>query len=110
MDVKRSRRFWLSLPAVVLCGADGCLTLWGQTARYWSGGYASVREGNPLAAWLLTIHPLAFAAAGVSYLLAVVGLVLALPPRWAIGVAGAVALAHAFAVATWAVVLLGGSG
>jgi hypothetical protein len=89
----------------VLCAADGLVTLWGQPAAYWSGGFAEVREGNPLAAWLLTVHPLAFAAAAVPYLLMVIGMVLVLPSRWAAAVAGGIAAAHAFAVGVWCTVL-----
>jgi hypothetical protein len=99
------RRLWLCLPAIVLCATDGCLTLWGQPAAYWSGGFAVVREGNPLAAWLLTLHPLAFGAAGVPYLLLVVCTVRWLPRRGAAVVAVGVAAAHAFAVVVWCLVL-----
>ena len=101
----RVQRLWWCLPATVLCAADGLITLWGQPPAYWSDGFAVAREDNPLAAWLLTVHPLAFAAAGVPYLLMVVGTVLMLPRRWAAAVAVAVASAHAFAVALWCLVL-----
>jgi hypothetical protein len=63
-----------------------------------------VREGNPLAAWLLTVHPLAFAAA-VPYLLVVLGTVLVLSRRQAAPAVG-VTSAHAFAVGGWCLVLL----
>jgi hypothetical protein len=98
-------RLWWCVPAVVLCAADGFLTLWGQPAAYWSGGFAAVNEGNPLAAWLLTVHPLAFAASAVPYLLVVVGIVMVLPRRWAAAVAVGVASAHALAVVVWCLVL-----
>jgi hypothetical protein len=101
----RVQRLWWCLPAMVLCAADGLLTLWGQPAEYWSGGFALVREGNPLAAWLLTVHPLAFAVAAVPYLLVVLGTVMALPRRWAAAAAVGIASAHAFAVGLWCLVL-----
>jgi hypothetical protein len=101
----REQRLWWCLPAVALCAADGFLTLWGQPAAYWSSGFAVVREGNPLAAWLLTIHPLAFAVSAVPYLLVVVGTVLIAPRRWAAAAALGVASAHAFAVGAWCLVL-----
>jgi hypothetical protein len=101
----RVQRLWLCLPAIVLCAADGLITLWGQPAAYWSDGFAMVREANPLAAWLLTVHPLAFAAASVPYLLLVVGTIMVLPRRWAAAVAVGAASAHAFAVAVWCLVL-----
>lgn len=64
-----------------------------------------MREGNPLAAWLLTVHPLAFAAAGVPYLLVVAGAVLAAPRQLAVLVAAGVAAVHACAVGAWCLVL-----
>jgi hypothetical protein len=98
-------RLWWCLPALVLCAADGFITLWGQPAAYWSGGFAVVNEDNPLAAWLLTVHPVAFAASAVPYLLLVFGVVMVLPRRWAAAVAGGIASAHAFAVGVWCLVL-----
>jgi len=103
--VKSVQRLWFCLPAIVLCAADGCITLWGQPATYWSEGFRTVREGNPLAAYLLTVHPLAFALAGVPYLFIVVGTIMVLPRRWAAVVAAGVASAHAFGVAGWCLVL-----
>jgi hypothetical protein len=94
-------RLWLCVPAAVLSAADGLITLWGQPAAYWSNGFATVCEGNPLAAWILTIHPLAFALSGLPYLALVAGLVLALPRPKAFAVAALVPLSHAFAVALW---------
>ena len=95
------RRLWWCVPAVVLAVADGCLTLWGQPEAYWSGGFRAINEGNPLAAWLLGVHPLAFASAGVPYLLLVIAAVMALPRWWAVAVAKAIAPAHAFGVSVW---------
>jgi len=97
--------FWLCLPAFVLAAADGLITLWGQPEAYWSSGYATVCEGNPLAAWVMSLHPLAFAAAGVPYLLLVFGAVATLPRRGAAAVAIAIPLAHAVGVASWCVIL-----
>jgi hypothetical protein len=104
-EAMRVQRLWWCLPAAVLCAADGLITLWGQPPAYWSDGFRVVREENPLAAWLLTVHPLAFAAAAVPYLLVVVGTIMVLPRRWAAAVAVAVASTHAFAVAVWCLVL-----
>jgi hypothetical protein len=104
----KAQLLWWCVPAVVLSAADGCLTLWGQPAAYWTGGFSVVDEGNPLAAWLLRVHPLAFVAAGAPYLLAVLGAVMLLPRRWAAAVAVGVALAHTFAVTLWCLVLLSG--
>jgi hypothetical protein len=102
----RFQRLWLCLPAVVLGCGDGLLTLAGQPAAYWSDGFQVVREANPLAAWLLTVHPLAFAAAAVPYLLLVMGTVMLLPRYWAATVAAGIALVHLIGVGLWCTVLL----
>jgi hypothetical protein len=99
------KRLWLCLPPVVLCGFDGCITLWGQPAAYWEHGFTTVREGNPLAAWLLGIHPLAFAAAGIPYVLLVTGVICILPLRWSAVIAALIALAHGVAVLVWTEIL-----
>jgi hypothetical protein len=101
----RRPRLWLCLPPVVLCLLDGAITLYGQPAAYWTGGYTMVREGNPLAAWLLTVHPLAFAASAVPYLFLVLILICFLPRRGAVVVAVLVSLAHLLALAIWGLVL-----
>jgi hypothetical protein len=105
-----SERLWLCLPPVVLCGIDGGLTLWGQPSEYWTNGYHTFREGNPLAAWLLTVHPLAFGVAGLAYCLSLCGVLLWLPLRFSRVLAGLVSLAHAVAVVAWTITLLGDSG
>jgi hypothetical protein len=97
------------VPPIALCAFDGCLTLWGQPAAYWAGDYAVVNEGNPLAAWFLAVHPLAFAASGVPYVLLVAGAILWLPWRWSKTVAILVSLSHAIGVGAWTCVLMGES-
>jgi len=101
-----SRRIWLCLPPVFLCGLDGGMTLWGQPTEYWAGGYSTIREANPLAAWLLTVHPMAFTAAGLVYCLAVCVAVLWLPLRYALALSILVSLAHAVGVVTWGIWLI----
>jgi hypothetical protein len=101
-----SGRIWLCLPPVVLCGLDGGLTLWGQPAAYWANGYQTYDEGNPLAAWLLTVHPLAFAAAGVVYCVGVCAAVMWLPGRYAVAVASLVSLGHTVGAAAWVILLV----
>ncbi len=103
------QRLWLCLPPITLCAFDGCLTLWGQPASYWAGDHATVNEGNPLAAWLLTMHPLAFIAAGVPYLLLIAGAILWLPRRCSGAAAVLISLSHAVGVVAWTGVFLGES-
>lgn len=101
----RVQRLWSCMPPTLLCAADGLITLWGQPDAYWSGEFRVVCEANPLAAWLLAVHPVAFAVAGVPYLLVVTGTIMVLPRNWAAAVAVGIALSHAFAVAVWCLVL-----
>jgi len=53
----------------------------------------------------LAVHPLAFAAAGVPYLLLVAGAILWLPWRWSETAAVLVSLSHTIGVITWTGVL-----
>lgn len=101
----RSRRLWLCLPVVIFSAADGLFTLYGQPHEYWSNGFATIREGNPIAAWFLRIHPIVFAASGAPYLALIAAAVVLLPRLAAMGLALYIALAHAFAVGWWCVVL-----
>jgi hypothetical protein len=103
------QRLWLCLPPITLCAFDGCVTLWGQPAAYWAGDRAAVYEGNPLAAWLLALHPLAFAAAGVPYGLLLAGAILRLPRRCSEAVAVLFSFSHAVGVLTWTGFLMGES-
>jgi hypothetical protein len=99
------QRLCLCVPAMVRCAADGFLTLASEPVEYWSGDFATVREGHAVAAWFLSLHPLAFAAAGVPYLLLVVTAVMWLPRRGAAVVAGAGTAGHTIAVTAWCWIL-----
>jgi hypothetical protein len=101
----RWERLWWCLPVIVLSEADGLLTLWGQPESYWTDGYTNINEYNPLAAWFLRLHPLAFAASGVPYLILVIALVLWLPRRWAVLAAVVLAATHALGVIVWCRIL-----
>jgi hypothetical protein len=101
-----SQRLWLCVPPVVLCGLDGALTLWGQPPQYWTSGYNTFHEANPLAAWLLTVHPLAFAAAGLAYCLGVCAAVSWLPLRYSVAMTTLVSLGHAVGVVSWVATLI----
>ncbi len=106
---KALQRLWLYAPPVALFLVDGCLTLLGQPASYWGGDFSTVREGNPLAARLLAVHPLAFAAAGAAYALLVAGAVFWLPRRWAEIAAVLVSLSHLTGVISWSGLLASAS-
>lgn len=95
------RRLVLATPGATLGQLDGGITLYGQSSAYWSGVYADANEASPTFHWLLTIHPAAFEVGILLWLsifaaaLLLVGDVLAL----VLGIA--VALGHAFGIATW---------
>jgi hypothetical protein len=97
----RTERLWWCLLGIVLCAADGLLTLCGQPEAYWSGDFGSINEAHPVAAWFLSIHPLAFVAAGVPYLALVMALVLWLPRPLAVLIAVIAAAGYAAAVIAW---------
>jgi hypothetical protein len=98
-------RLYLYLPPLAMAPLDLVLTLWGQPPEYWAGAY-TLREGNPLAAQLLLIHPAAFLAAGVAWLALAAGLVTVLPRPAARTLSVAVSQAHAWAAGTWVRALL----
>lgn len=101
-------RLYLCLPPLAMASLDVCMTLLGQPPEYWGGGYMvrSVHEGNPLAEALLLIHPAAFLAASVVWLVLVAGLVPVLPRSAALILSVAVSQAHAWAAGDWVPALL----
>ncbi len=103
--MSRRNRLWLCLPPLVMAPLDLGMTLLGQPPKYW-GGYHIIREGNPLAAELLILHPAAFIAAGVAWLAFVMGLVTYIPRPAALTISVAVSQAHAWAAGGWVPVLL----
>lgn len=105
MSLDRVQRLWLCVLPITLCALDGCVTLWGQPAAYWAGDRAALNEGNPLSAWLLAVHPLAFAAAGVPYALLLAGAILWLPRRCSEAVAVLLSFSHTVGLLSWADVL-----
>jgi hypothetical protein len=94
---------WASVLAFrLLASRDAPRQKWGACERavrtvlasIWAGAY-TLREGNPLAAQLLLIHPAAFLAAGGAWLAQVAGLVTVLPRPAALTLSVAVSQAHA---------------
>jgi len=67
---------------IAVCLADVGLTLHGQPSSYWQGDYDSAIEGNPLARWFLEIHPLAFGAIVVGWIVCFSFLILVLTRGW----------------------------
>jgi hypothetical protein len=87
-------RFWLALPALAVTFADAALTLQRQPPEYWSGQFATGIENNPIGAFFLHTHPLAF----VLFMLAWISLVVFLGSRlrqpWAFVTMLTVTLGH----------------
>src|SRR5688572_12711848 len=69
------RRVWLCLPPLTAFILDLTFTLHGQRPEYWAGDYSAVDEGNPVASWVMQIHPLLFLTCCFLYA-AVLGLLL----------------------------------
>lgn len=92
---------WLLLPPIALCALDFGLTLYGQSEEYWGGNYSSVNEGSPSFAHYLSIHPVAFVAAGLLWIATFSAIILLLPERLALVVAIAIVIGHMWGSTTW---------
>ncbi len=95
---------WMAGP-LLFAFADGAATLVGQPVEYWAGGLHAVEELNPIGAWLLGIHPAAFAG-GLVIWIGVVRALLSLL-RWRIArvVACAVLVGHGLGLCSWLIQL-----
>ena len=93
-------RAWLLLPAVMVCAADGYLTLTGQPADYWQDHGQAV-EANPLAYPFLAWSPWAFVALGLVWGVAFGSVVLLWRHPAGGWLAVGVTVGHAFAGACW---------
>ena len=80
---------------------DAALTLGGQAPEYWSDGYAFVREDNPIANWLLQLHPMAFVMGVILWMISFTAAVHRLPIGLARVTAFAVMFGHALGAASW---------
>ncbi len=98
----RPRLLGLCIAPLLFCLLDVTLTLVGQTAEYWRGGYhAHVIEGSPTPHFLLSIHPLAFVAGMLVWIMSFLGLLLLLPETLALILSIAIVMGHAVGAATW---------
>ena len=94
-------RILICIGAVLFAVFDAFLTLDGQSAAYWSSGFESVEESNPIGYWFLKSSPSAFIVAIVCWMIAFVTLILTLPKKFSRFLAIAILIGHAFGVATW---------
>jgi type III secretory pathway component EscU len=91
-------RLWLCVPIIITDLLDATVTMIGQSADYWKGSYDRIDEFNPIARWLLTIHPIGIVIYTILDI-AVISLLIMLMPLmisktlsafWAIGSAKAI--------------------
>ena len=99
----RTQRLWLCLAPAVSSTLDVVLTLAWQAHTYWQGNYQAAQEVNPVARYLLALHPGAFAVGALVWVLCGVALVLRLPKGIAVALAFVLTLLHATGAATWLV-------
>ena len=101
----RRRSFPSRLPLLLLpilvAGADGFITLYGQSDAYWSGDRDYPNEANPPFHWLLRQHPAAFAVGLGACALFYCCLILLLPRPLALWTWLATWTSHAWGVSTW---------
>jgi hypothetical protein len=107
-EVIRHRLGFCLAPAL-FCLLDAGLTLHGQPAAYWAGQFGQAVEANPPFLWLLRLHPLAFAAGVLGWLVLLGSLVLLLSAGLARALAFVALFAHTLGAASW-LVDAGGSG
>jgi hypothetical protein len=86
---------------VALALTDAAITLWGQAPEYWSEGYRTVREHNPLAHLLLAWHPAAFVVGIVAWAILIALTIHRLPLSLARVFAFFIMMGHALGVTTW---------
>jgi len=86
---------------IAACLTDLGVTLAGQPAKYWSGDYALVLEGNPIPRWLLQQHPLVLVAVIVAWIFLFVATIARLSKAPAQIVAFAILMGHTFSASTW---------
>jgi hypothetical protein len=95
------RRWWLCVPPFLFGLVDHAITLWYQPAQYWSGDYMMACEANPLFEWLMQIHPLAFEAGSLGWVILFGMLILKLPRILARMTSLCLTVGHTFGAASW---------
>lgn len=103
--MKRAHRLWLLLPTVPAIWLDYATTLNRQPESYWAGDWSKVHEGQPILAYFLGIHPLAFLAFGVGWTCITSTMIWVLPRTAGIALAFYLALSHLWGLWTWGITL-----
>ncbi len=97
----RSRSLWLVVPPVFMCCLDFGLTLYGQSDVYWSGNYQDVNEISPSFGRYMSMHPMAFVAAGVLWIGVFSSLIALLPEKLGMTLSICIVLGHMAGAASW---------
>lgn len=97
----RTDRAYLAGAALVPFALDILLTTLGQPASYWAGERSTVMEANPVAAFLLTVHPALFLVAALCYAIIFTGVIYAFPKPVAWWLSIGLVLAHAGGASSW---------
>jgi hypothetical protein len=96
-------RWCLCVGPVLFCVLDGCLTLRGQSAEYWSGDFRLAEELNPLGLWALERHPIVFAIVLCCWIGVFAASILFLPTNLAMLVSFAVQMGHTLGASSWVI-------
>jgi hypothetical protein len=101
MTQQRKAAFWIALPAIVVVVADWAMTFFYQPAAYWRGAFDARSEISPLGYGLLGIHPVAFTAFMIAWILIITSLVFMLKNPWNKVVALTVIVGHTAGIYGW---------
>jgi hypothetical protein len=96
-------RLWLCVPIITTDLLDATVTMLGQPASYWEGPYNLVNEFNPIARWLLTIHPIGIVIYTICDITVISILVILLPLIFSKTLAAFWAIGSAKAIYNWLV-------
>ncbi len=101
---------WLAMRLLVLPIAlsvlDFSVTLTFQPEEYWAGDRMAVVEANPIARWVLMVHPLLIVPAMVAWYVLMVPLIFHTPAKIGMRVIVAHILAHTIVTCGWLVRML----
>jgi hypothetical protein len=103
------RQCWLCLPPLAACILDVSFTLAGQRPEYWAGNYSAFDEANPVAAWFMQLHPLAFLGLIVVWAILFCLIIACWENSGTVVIAFVLTLSHSVGAGTW-LTLLGWPG
>ena len=102
-ELQKTNKLWLCLPFILVCVSDGCITLYGQSALYWSGNYHLSNESFPAFNWALQQGPTVFVLQSLLWIMVFSVLVLFLSGFISEALSLALTMGHSWGVMTWLV-------